>query len=178
VAEIVRYWDIHVHVHVHIYLCNRCISQLFMTKDLDPLSRWRCTKIQPYEKHVSVTWRSALSPLCANTSANITYSCNRIIIQNIYGLSQWNTIWSIDSLLTFEDTKGINRSHISKEDRQYNGQKKRTKGQKMICKTLHRKLQIEQSKPQVKTLVNWKCSGRDSSSTSDTRHVTPVTNVK
>ena len=49
----------------------------------------------------------------------------------------------------FEDTKGVTRSRKFKIDRQHNGQnkiKKKTKGQTMICKTLHRKLKIEQHK--------------------------------
>ena len=43
----------------------------------------------------------------------------------------------------FEDTKGVIKSRKYK-DRHYNGQKKRTTGQTMIYKTLHRKLKIEQ----------------------------------
>jgi hypothetical protein len=35
----------------------------------------------------------------------------------------------------------------SKKDRQYNGQKKKTKGQTMIYKTLYRKLKIKQHEP-------------------------------
>ena len=35
----------------------------------------------------------------------------------------------------FEDTKKVTRSHKSKKDRQYNGQKKRTKVQTTIYKT-------------------------------------------
>jgi hypothetical protein len=38
----------------------------------------------------------------------------------------------------FQDTKGVIRSHQSKKDTQYNGQKKRTQqGHSMIYKTLH-----------------------------------------
>jgi hypothetical protein len=44
----------------------------------------------------------------------------------------------------FKDTKGTIRSLKLKNDRQYNGQKKRTKGQAMIYKSLCRKLKIEQ----------------------------------
>jgi hypothetical protein len=45
----------------------------------------------------------------------------------------------------FEDTKGVIRIPKSKKDRQHNDQKKKDKGQTMICKTLcvHRKLKIE-----------------------------------
>jgi hypothetical protein len=43
----------------------------------------------------------------------------------------------------FDDTKGVIRIRTSKKDRQYNGQKKRTKGQTTIYKTLHRKLKKE-----------------------------------
>ena len=39
---------------------------------------------------------------------------------------------------------GVIRSHKSKRDRQNNSQKKGTKGQTMIHKTLHRKQTIEQ----------------------------------
>ena len=47
----------------------------------------------------------------------------------------------------FQDTKGVIRSHQSKKDIRYNGQKKRTKkGHTMIYKTLYRKLRIEQHK--------------------------------
>ena len=42
----------------------------------------------------------------------------------------------------FEDIKEIIRRSKSKKDRQHNGQKKRKNGQKMIYKTLHRKLKI------------------------------------
>jgi hypothetical protein len=37
-------------------------------------------------------------------------------------------------------------SFKSKQDRKYNGQQKKTKGQAMSYKTLHRKLKIEQHK--------------------------------
>jgi hypothetical protein len=48
----------------------------------------------------------------------------------------------------FEDTKGIIEIRISKKDRQY-GQKKKDKGQAMICKRLrvHIKQKIEQHEP-------------------------------
>ena len=46
----------------------------------------------------------------------------------------------------FEDTKGIFRTPDSK-DRQYNDQRKKTKGQTMIYKAIHRKLKIEQHEP-------------------------------
>ena len=62
-----------------------------------------------------------------------------------------------------EDTKEVIRSRKSTRDRQYNGQKcedtiirsrksnrKRTKRQTMIYKTLHRKLKIGQHKPHLK----------------------------
>ena len=42
----------------------------------------------------------------------------------------------------FEDIKEIIRRSKSKKDRQHNSQKKRKNGQKMIYKTLHRKLKI------------------------------------
>jgi hypothetical protein len=45
-------------------------------------------------------------------------------------------------LRRFEDTKGVVRSHELKKDRQYHGQKKRTKRQTMIYKILHKKLKI------------------------------------
>jgi len=48
----------------------------------------------------------------------------------------------------FEDTKGVIRSRKSKKDGQYNDQKKRTKGQTIIYKTLSRILKIEQHEPQ------------------------------
>jgi len=54
----------------------------------------------------------------------------------------------------FEDIKAVTRSSLSKKDRQYNGQKtdntmakrqrKNTKGQTMIYRSLHRKQKIEQ----------------------------------
>ena len=43
----------------------------------------------------------------------------------------------------FEYTKGPIRNGKSKTNRQYNGEKKRTKGQTMIYKILHRKLTVE-----------------------------------
>ena len=49
----------------------------------------------------------------------------------------WNTIWMnyFDKTTyqeEFEDTKGVIRIRISKKDRQHNGKKKPTKGQRMI----------------------------------------------
>ena len=44
----------------------------------------------------------------------------------------------------FEDTKGATRSRKSKKDRHHNDQMKNDKGMKMIYKTLHRELKIEQ----------------------------------
>jgi hypothetical protein len=44
----------------------------------------------------------------------------------------------------FEDTKGVIRIRKSEKDRQNNDQKKRTKEQATIYKTLHRKPKIEQ----------------------------------
>jgi hypothetical protein len=44
------------------------------------------------------------------------------------------------------------RSGKSKKDRQYNGKRKRTIGKTTIYKTFHRKLKIEQHKPQQKQL--------------------------
>ena len=60
----------------------------------------------------------------------------------------------------FEYTKGVNRSCKWKEDRQYNGQKKKDKKIK-TNNTLHRKLKNEQHEPPKK---NWcggglRCSG-------------------
>ena len=49
-------------------------------------------------------------------------------------------------LYEFEDVRGVIRSRKSKKkkkDRQHNCQKKRTKGQTTIYKTLHRRLMIE-----------------------------------
>ena len=46
-----------------------------------------------------------------------------------------------------EDTKVVIRSCKTKKDRQHNGQRKRTKEQTTIYKTLHRKLKIEQHEP-------------------------------
>ena len=43
----------------------------------------------------------------------------------------------------FENTKGVIRIRKSKKYRQHNGQRKGTKGQTAIYKTLHEKLQIE-----------------------------------
>jgi len=43
----------------------------------------------------------------------------------------------------FEDTKGVIRIRKSKKDRQHNDQKKRTKGQTTIYKTIHIKSKIE-----------------------------------
>jgi predicted component of viral defense system (DUF524 family) len=48
----------------------------------------------------------------------------------------------------FEDTKGVIRIRISKKDKTIQWKKeKRTKGQTMIYKTLHRKLKIEKRDP-------------------------------
>jgi hypothetical protein len=48
-------------------------------------------------------------------------------------------------LRKFEDIKGVIRSRKSK-DRLYNGQEKKYKWQTMLCKTLYRKIKIEQHK--------------------------------
>ena len=56
--------------------------------------------------------------------------------------------------------------------RQHNGQKKRGKRQRMIHKTLHRKLQIEQHEPTKKNGDTFRYSGRVSSGI---RCVTAVT---
>ena len=53
----------------------------------------------------------------------------------------WKKVWRY---------KGVIRSRKSK-DRLYNDQEKKTKGQTMIWKTLHRKLKIEQHEPPRKT---------------------------
>ena len=68
-------------------------------------------------------------------------------------------------------------SRKSKMDRQHNGQKKRTKGQTMIYKTLHRNLNSSNANTH-KNRGELRCSGRVGStcSTSDTRRVNLVTN--
>ena len=54
-----------------------------------------------------------------------------------------------------KDTKReVIRSRKSKKDRQHNGQKKTTKEQTKIYKTLHRKIKIEQQEPYPKPGVN------------------------
>jgi len=53
----------------------------------------------------------------------------------------------------YEDTKGVIRSHKSKKDGQYNGQK-RTKSETTFYKTLHRKLKIKQHEPHLKPGLN------------------------
>jgi hypothetical protein len=51
----------------------------------------------------------------------------------------------------FEETKGIIRSaNLKKISGNTVTKRKRTKGQTMICKILHRKLKIEQHKPHSK----------------------------
>jgi hypothetical protein len=57
-------------------------------------------------------------------------------------------------LRRFEDIKGVVRSHELKKDRQYHGQKNRTKRQTMIYKILHRKLKIKQREHHKKIGVN------------------------
>jgi len=76
----------------------------------------------------------------------------------------------------FEDTKWVIRNRKLK-DSQHNGQRKMTKGQTTVYKTLHRKLKIEQREP-IKYRGELRCSGRISSScsTSDTCRVTLVKN--
>jgi hypothetical protein len=72
------------------------------------------------------------------------------------------------------DTKGVFSIRTSRKDIRYNDQKKFTKRQTLIYKTLHRKLKLEQLKPRGKLV----CSGRESSScsTCGTCRVTLVTN--
>ena len=73
----------------------------------------------------------------------------------------------------------VNQNPLIEEGQTTQRQAKRTKGQTMIYKTLHRKLKIEQHKP-TKTGGFLRCPlfVRESSpcSTSDTRRVTLVTN--
>jgi hypothetical protein len=75
----------------------------------------------------------------------------------------------------FEDTKGVIRIHISKKNRQHNGQKKKYKQRstKLTYKTKDRV-----TRTPLKTGVELRCSGRVSSScsTSGTRRVNLVTN--
>jgi hypothetical protein len=73
-------------------------------------------------------------------------------------------------LIKFDDTKGIIRSHSSK-DRQYNGQRKRTKWETMVYKTLNRKLKIVKREPYNKSRVS---SGTQKWITVPAPHVTPV----
>jgi hypothetical protein len=47
----------------------------------------------------------------------------------------------------FKDTKGVTRSRKSKRIDNKTAKRKRTKGQTTTCKTLHRKLKIEQHGP-------------------------------
>jgi hypothetical protein len=56
-----------------------------------------------------------------------------------------NINWIFYQSKEFEDIKGVTGSR-KWEDRKYNDQRKRTKGQTMIYKTLHRKLKIEARK--------------------------------
>ena len=49
---------------------------------------------------------------------------------------------------------GIIRSCKSRKDRQCNSQKKNTKGQTIICKTLHRKLKKSNTNPTRNRVVN------------------------
>ena len=73
-----------------------------------------------------------------------------------------------------KDTNGIIRIRISKKDRQYNGQKKRTKGHTTMYKTLsttHFSFMRQKTKDRVtraplKTGNELRCSGRVSSSCS------------
>ena len=73
-------------------------------------------------------------------------------------------------LIKFDDTKGIIRSH-SLNDRQYNGQRKRTKWETMVYKTLNRKLKIEKREPHDKSRVN---SGTQKWITVPAPHVIPI----
>jgi hypothetical protein len=58
----------------------------------------------------------------------------------------------------FEDTNGVIRNHKSK-DIQFNGLKRRTKGQTMRYKTQYRKLKIEQlTRTPLQTGVNSRAS--------------------
>jgi hypothetical protein len=61
-------------------------------------------------------------------------------------------IWYLNKNLweKFEDTNGIIRNHKSMMDRQHNGQKKRTKWQAMIYKTLHGKQKTKQHESHLK----------------------------
>ena len=43
----------------------------------------------------------------------------------------------------FEDTKGVIRIHISKKNRQHNGQEKKNKGTNNDLQNIHIKLEIE-----------------------------------
>ena len=76
----------------------------------------------------------------------------------------------------FEDTKGTIRIHISKKNRQHNGQKKKDK-QRSTKHTYKTKDRVTQTP--LKTGSELRCSGRVSSScsTSDTCRVNLVTNL-
>ena len=67
---------------------------------------------------------------------------------------KWKTKNTTSSEVKLEDTKGVIRSRKSKKNRQHNDQKKTTKEQTKIYKTLHRKTKIEQQEPYPKPGVH------------------------
>ena len=74
----------------------------------------------------------------------------------------------------FEDTKGVTRSRTSKNDRQYNGQKKKDKGTNKDLKNTKQKTKCRVTQTPLKTRGVLRCSGRVSIScyASGTRRVT------
>ena len=94
-----------------------------------------------------------------------------------YPLHHRRGLWSymINVLEEMEDTKGLIRIRISKNNRQHNGQKKKDK--QRSTKHTH-KTKDQATRTQLKTGGEIRCSGRvgSSCSTSGTRRVNLVTN--
>jgi hypothetical protein len=78
----------------------------------------------------------------------------------------------------FEDTKGVVRIHISKKNRQHNGQKEKVQKDKQLSTKHTHKTKGRVTRIPIKTEGEFRCRGRVSSScfTSGTRRVNLVTN--
>jgi hypothetical protein len=80
---------------------------------------------------------------------NMDYSTARETIEFQTSIFLMRTLSKTNGLYvtTLKITKGVTRRRQSKKDRPHNGQKKKTKGQTTIYKTLDRKPKMEQHEP-------------------------------
>jgi hypothetical protein len=78
---------------------------------------------------------------------------------------------SVSRLEEFEDSKGVIRNRKSKNDRQYNGQKKKEIGTKNELQNTTEKTKDRATQTLLKTGSEFMCSGRVTSSSSTSGNV-------